>query len=250
MSRLKEIIYNAKKYNNKDFVFIYQMGKVGSDTLCKSIGHEYCEHLHTLYGNNPNDKFLCAEAKLKRKIIFLCKRLIIRYKFKSKKIRIITLARNLESRDPSMFFQDIDGYINKERSSSFDSYVKFNSGGIDAIIDLYFKRYDFLYGENWFDKEIKRFSGIDILNNNFEDDYLLVENKKFKILVLKTNAINKSETIISNFLERQIRIKESNTAESKWYSLVYKEFINKLKACKKERISKYYQNSKVNKWLK
>lgn len=239
-----------KKYRKDNFVFVYQMGKVGSDSLCSSIGPEESEHIHTLYNGNPNSKFLSPDSfisKKKYELSLLFKRLIIKTSRFNKKIKIITLVREPSKRDPSMFFQDIDGFIRKERSISYDNYIRLNSGGVNELCKLYLARYDFDYGLDWMDNELKRFTGIDLYKESFENGVCIKSDKKFNILCLRVDKINSNKKIISDFVGKKIEIRSTNLSESKWYSNLYAEFLLELKL--PEPLNDKYKQSKLSQWL-
>jgi hypothetical protein len=210
-----------RKFLEKDIILIYQMGKVGSDSLVKTIGPKAI-HLHTLYGRNPNDKNLNIirnpVKKIKKIMLYFIIRCLLKFK---KNIKIITVFRDLKYREPSMFFQDLDAYIRTYRGISFEHYVELNGGGINKLKKIYNELYDFEYASYWMNNELSRFAGIDFLSHDKKRYY---SNKGINILVLNMDEINTSEQIISDFVGEDIQIKQSNGSEEKWYSTIYRDF--------------------------
>lgn len=245
---IKKVRDMINLYSQDGFVLVYQMGKVGSDGMCRSLGTDKCEHVHTFYGFNPNSKFLSPnKINFKSSISFWVKRIIIKTLAKKRKIKIITLVRDPEKRDPSMFFQDIDGYIRKERSISYGNYIRFNSGGISELCKLYLDRYDFDYGLNWLDDELKKLTDIDLYKEDFESGICRSSNECFDVLCLRMDKINENEGLISEFVGRPIRIVESNRSQDKWYSKLYADFLTEL--CLPDRIKDKYTSSKLSRWI-
>ena len=243
------MIKQIRKYLNmrNSFVFVYQMGKVGSDAIVQALGSDKSEHIHTFYGKNQNDKYIFNNSRPKRikdAIHFFIKRLAIKVIFK--KIKIITIVRDPFARDVSMFFQDIEAYIYKYRNKSFYNYIQFNKSGTSPLITLFENCYDFEYGLNWFDKELKRFTGIDIYQYKPQNGTIRIETKKYSILCLHINSIYKKRDIISDFSGKEVTIKASNDGRKKWYSEIYKEFKKNINNQKEAYNSRHMDSKLVN----
>lgn len=223
------------------------MGKVGSDSIASSLGKGSVEHFHTLYGMNPNDRSLSNDGVMrliKKNIFYTIKRWLIK---RETKVKIITLVRDPLERDISMFFQDINAFISKKRSFDYDSYVKFNSGGIEVLVDLFDELYDFKYGQEWFEKELFRFTGINIYNKPLVNGHSLYSNGKYEVLCIDMNSINSLEDVISKFCQRKVKIVSRNRSTEKWYQPIYTLFKDRVLE-DRERFQKKYHDSKFNKW--
>lgn len=218
------------------------MGKVGSDSLAASIGDNDVSHFHTLYGNNPNDKYLDNGGFISRakcKIRCFINRAKIRCLNVNGKIKIITLIRDPLDRDVSMFFQDLEGYVLKKRTESHSSYISFNKGGCQPLISLFDKEYDFDYGVNWLDNELKRFTGVDLYKYDVSSGVCRVITSKYDILCIKMSFIDSVEEELSEFCERDIKIKQRNLSDSKWYGCLYKDFKSEIVNSRGYYLKKY-----------
>lgn len=222
MRLLNEGIKDYKKYKNSE-VLIYQMGKVGSSSLEKSI--ENSVHLHTLYANSPC--WVGEEQRnsgIKRKMIRWIKLLSRRMALKaSKEVKIITVVREPKERNISMFFQEfcywMVSYINK-----YNPDMRYVDN--DFIFDVFEKSFDHNYYDNWFDKEIYRLTGIDIFSMNFdaEKGIGVYKNGKYKLMVLKMEKIEENKAEIERFIGKEVDLKRVNDGGVKWYKDLYKDF--------------------------
>ncbi|UTW02471.1 hypothetical protein KDX31_14060 [Amphritea atlantica] len=247
---LSKLFCDYRKYKRKEFYLIYQMGKVGSDAVCGAIGDDCVEHIHTLYGGNPNDKYLQRnniKAPVYDFIYYGIKRFLLRLGAKNKKLKVITLVRDPISRDPSMFFQDLDGYVHQKRKESYSDYISFNTGGVSRLISLYEEVYDFEYGLSWFERELKRYTGIDIYESSFVNGFVRVENDKFDVLCLRMEKLDELEAVLSDFCNRDIHLIRRNESVDKWYKSIYESFRLNYKIG--ERRLDQYKQSKLYLWL-
>lgn len=104
LSRIKN---KLNYYLNSENIIIYQMGKVGSTSLEKSLPNSF--HTHTLYAKEPNPlstSFYKSSFVLKTRY-FLIRNLIKR----RRKIKIISVVRHPLERNFSMFFHDLPEWL-------------------------------------------------------------------------------------------------------------------------------------------
>ncbi|WP_028784006.1 putative capsular polysaccharide synthesis family protein [Thalassobacillus devorans] len=220
--------------NNK--IYIYQMGKVGSSSLEKSIDNSI--HIHSFYPfweqemfksknnlrgknrlNSALNKFLRpVEMKLTRK----------EFKKNLKNegtTKIITLVRDPISRNISLFFQFApiflyDIYFEKGKRLDKESVLK----------ELNYQFYEKLNQEssiNWFDNEFQRTIGIDVYDYRFnkERGASVITKGNIEILLLKLETIKENEKMIGEFLGlKNFQLISSNVANEKWYSDLYNNF--------------------------
>ncbi|MDA9347789.1 putative capsular polysaccharide synthesis family protein [Porticoccaceae bacterium] len=222
----------------KEILLVYQMGKVGSDSIVKNLSVKAL-HLHTLYGCNPNSKYLNASHSIRTKINKYFYFWNLRRKIRAySKIKIITCFRPLSERDPSMFFHDLDGYIHKYRTESSKNYFEFNSGGVEILKDLYYQKYDFEYGLNWIGNELSRFTGIRFLEKNKARFY---STRNYEVLVLNTNEIDSCGELIAEFSGGVFTLGRSNASSEKWHAPIYDEF--------KKDLNYEYKSSNIACWI-
>lgn len=234
-----------KKYDDDNLqkikdhkVYVYQMGKVGSIAVLKSLESKgvntFQEHNFTL--NHPDavglkrdmGTFLNAKenfSNLKKKI-FPCQRL--RVFNKTKRIKIITLVREPIARNLSLCFHHFTDFVHDDVSkkifnaekSSFDLYNHYLQNKINPYA-----------GIHWYDREFLPTTGVNIFDFPFdrENGCGLIHSGKYDILVLQLEKLDKSMDKICTFLDLQapIELLQKNVSYKKWYHLLYKEFKGK-----------------------
>ncbi|MFC6670553.1 putative capsular polysaccharide synthesis family protein [Marinobacterium aestuariivivens] len=219
LTRLKSV---WDTYSNPDNIIIYQMGKVGSSSLEKSIPNSI--HTHMMYGNSPCHVHLDQRRRgLKKAVGFIGDSIKRAAVMQRDEIKIITPIREPAARNVSMFFQDLAHWI----------YHYCDLGNHDNRFDdsrflekVFQDAFDHKYALDWFDTEFRRFTGVDIYATpyNKEQGYMEIRQGKFHILIIDSKRIKENISIIETFSGRKIDIQDSNIADNKWYGLLYKEF--------------------------
>jgi hypothetical protein len=230
---IKQVFNFYKEYRDEKNILIYQMGKVGSTTIENSIPNSI--HLHTLYNNPP----CWIHQKIRRPGIIgqfiievgdFIKRIAIKQR---KNIKIISMVRNPLNRDISMFFQNLPyWYIHHVHKNQID----IREDGVEFLEEVFSESYDHNYQLEWFDKEIKRLTGIDIFNENYntKKGYIKIKKGKYELFLFRLEDIDKALPALSDFVGKDIILKEKNIGDKKWYASIYSEFKQKFtkKACK------------------
>jgi hypothetical protein len=204
------------------------MGKVGSSSLELSISNSV--HLHSLFGHSP---CLVGENQrwpgLKGRVVRYVQSLVRRYALsKRREIKIITLVRDPVKRNISMFFQELPywivDYINRHNPDMRQADFEF-------LLDVYRFSFDHDYCLNWFDWELKRLTGIDVLSDGFdaEKGFELYEHGKYKVLCLRAESLSSVKDHICDFVGYQYDDFRTNDASNKWYGEVYSKFISNKK---------------------
>ena len=220
--RLQQIIdeYSA------DSVLIYQMGKVGSTSLEVSLIN--ARHFHTLYSNHP-----CKVHDTRRRkhpvswVLKLfgnaLKRALIR---RRGRVKIISLVREPYGRNVSMFFQDLPLWM-----SEYQDVVRFDSRneGPEFLFEAFENAYDHFYFDRWFDRELKRLTGIDIFEHPFDKErgYEVIRRGKYEVLLLKLEKLEKAHEAIEAFVGYRFDMQDANRGERKWYACLYDDFKKK-----------------------
>lgn len=219
---LKKIMPVWKKFKNEKNIIIYQMGKVGSSSLENSIKGSI--HTHMFFGNSPCHVHLRQRRsgikKYSGKIGDAIKVTALK---RRKIIKIITPIRDPADRNISMFFQDLAHWIYFHTGKgNHDSRFE----GDDYLKTVFKESFDHEYALNWFDIEFRRLTGIDIYSYPYDKEkgIATINKGKFSVLVLDSNKIEDNIPLIEEFAQQKITLKNTNTAERKWYGDIYKKF--------------------------
>jgi hypothetical protein len=234
LSRIVSSIYelfNDIKYLvfNKEVILIYQMGKVGSSSISKSLKNSgiYSIHTHRLNTTYPfTTKF--------QKIYQSIRAGVLKVFLHRKKIKLITLTREPISRNISGFFQNLEDFIGKNEKDK------------NELIKLFFKSENNYYTINWFDNEIKSVFGIDVYSYEFPKDkgFMVISDKNVEMFIARIEDLNSLENQIGNFLKiKEFKLDNTNKGENKWYSEMYdqlKSNINFPESYVKDRYNSKY----------
>jgi hypothetical protein len=242
----------------KKNIFIYQMGKVGSQTIHKALKatnkfnvlHDH--HYSSWQKKIRNKKYLDLRAMHLSNIF-------------GKKIFIICPIRNPFKRNISMFFNQLIsipklyGSISKKKMNylfisnkfinQFDHEYAFNWIDFNILtsfnIDVYSKKFDKKKGFQTYDYKN---TNKDLMKANHLENFIN-KNKNIKILVYKSELNNKKKkNIINKFLNENLKIDLSKinvTKDKKLLNKFYNHFIKTFKFPKKLRIK--YEESKFYK---
>lgn len=209
-------------------VIVLTMGKVGTLTICNSleqIGFRHA-HPHSLYYTRPGVHFLDIRLTLWQRIWYTYKTVTKRLKVfiwsaLSSEIMIITGVRDPFSRAISAYF---------EQSHYFGGVP--DDWSFSEIKEDFEKRACITATTTWFDKEIRRFSGIDVLNSDFPRDkgYKSYQKGSVSLFVYKMDSLNNLGPQIAEFLSVQdFSILPTNETGSSHNALKYKEFARRYK---------------------
>lgn len=170
--------------DNKNNIFlIYTMGKVGSssiyETLKSKLAYNQIYHIHFLTKENmywrdqfKNNKSASIVERYVRKRVSNNKN--------KKKLKVITIVRDITSRDLSMIFQNYDSFFEKNES--------INNKKIEDI----FEKQNQDLSIRWFENEFQKYLNIDIYKLAFNKDmgYSIYEFENIDLLVLKLEKLN------------------------------------------------------------
>lgn len=196
-------------------IFVYQVGKVGSMSVYTSLLSRNVPAIHTHQIWDSPEKALVARPDQKTtKIITMVREPIARH-----------LAEYMEGMD--------DGLVDCEAQMDLCQNL------IDRFV-LYQKTEDTEF--DWFDQEIRRFTGIDIFEYPFdrEKGYGLIKQGDWEVLVLKTEKLSDNEKVIGDFAGiPDFKLKNDNVADKKPYRYLYANLKHDLKI-PKEIVEYYY----------
>lgn len=222
-------------------VFVFQVGKVGSISLVTSLRSAgvYGIHLHRIINHEEFWRPLTG-----RPIDFSDEahtEFCIDYVKSHKIVKIITLVREPISRDISQYFQYLsDEYIHFPiiKADTFQGVTQY-------LEDMAFAgNYGIMF--EWFDHELKPFTGIDIFDFPFdkENGYGLMKKGNFEILVLKLEMLSQNQEIIGEFMGiKDFHLTNDNLGEGKNYRYLYNHVKQHMKIPKCV-VDRYYKNNK------
>jgi hypothetical protein len=224
-------------------VLVFQMGKVGSSSIYKSISEVWPKipayHVHHLNNEDIHGGIFwhCASGIQKR---FIPEHLLVSLGltgFMSRhradvSWKIISLVRDPIALQVSTVFQNITGGY----SEAFD----FQENRIDRerfialskrlLLEHGTRKTHFL---NWFDHNIKNFIGVDIYQYPFDKNtgYSIVNHNNFSILLIKMEKLHECfEKAMSDFLGiTGLRLPMVNVGSDKEFGKDYKEIKSSLK---------------------
>lgn len=223
----------------KEPLLVYQMGKVGSSTIRRSINalnldiHPY--HLHYMSGIDHMVNILRKQSlPLQDHIMasIYCRKLLKRASANGERLNVITLAREPIAKNISQFFQNIEvvypefGYSEKLKTLSDDELVQ-------DLIDFFIKYFVHDDPLVWFDVELKQFTHIDVYETAFphEKGYQIYENKLFRILLMRLDNLNSciAEAMDSFLGFNNFTLQNENISKEKEYAELYQKVKRKIK---------------------
>lgn len=218
IQKVKAII-NA--FGGEETVLIYQMGKVGSTSLELALSD--VNHFHTLYDNPPCYIHRERRSRFRHFLKMMgsaLKRLLIR---RRKRVKIVSLVREPYGRNVSMFFQDLPYWMIKyQEINRYDSREE----GLGFLFDTFNEVYDHRYFDSWFDRELKRLTGIDIFTHPFDRERgcQVICQGRYEVMLIKLEKMASLQSEIEAFVGYPFEMRQSNVGEQKWYACLYREF--------------------------
>lgn len=188
-------VYNIKLYEP---ILLYQMGKVGSKSIYKSLIDSKINTIH-IHHLKPSH---------------------LRQINKKKFVKIICPVRNPIDRHISDFFYNFELHTGCPYDIS-----QFN---LTTLLQFFLSLDVFRHPAPWFDKELKNKLGVDIYNYPFPKNkgYKIIKCDKYEILLFKLEICdNLIETLISDFVGlHHFVLTRRNSAKNKSYGEVYENF--------------------------
>ena len=223
-------------------IAIYQMGKVGSETILYAIKKLSLSrdiyHVHVLAPKNLKASLNHLQSKNRPLTIQLESSQVLTEYLNSEKyigLKVITGVREPIIQLVSAFFQNI--------KFNFPHFL--NSDGTwqaDKIYDHLYKliaNYDindiknFKNNCNWFDREFKPALGIDVYQYDFDraNGYGIIKQENLDVLILALESSQNWSSVITDFLnlESEIELTRTNAANNKDYKNIYRETVARLK---------------------
>ena len=240
-------IIDSLLYDEKNPILIYQPGKVGSNTVEATL-KGYNIPVVRCHGLLFSCEY-CGNLNLRK---------VLTKKIKSKdKIKMITLIRDPIAKDIGHFFQKITeeeddagwyvkGIMEEDFQTSFLNFLSIISpfdftenkdkqrfaGRIVSHIDYIGAKSNKGAFWGWYEEELKKNLGIDILECNFDKEigYGIMNCGNVELLILKLEKLNNLEKILGEFVGiGDIKLVSTNQAETKSYKYAYRQFCKEVK---------------------
>jgi hypothetical protein len=256
------------KRSRKAPVIIFQMGKVGSTSIKRSLKALNMDmviyHTHLLTKERINEtekkrkKFFNTEREsyLKRPWLNQFLSIEIGKKTNNRKWKVITLTRDPVARNVSSFFENlevrvIDSNPTFEIGSDYYDIVPtiVTLDDIQVLIDLFFEKFRHDSPLEFFDRELKEAFGIDVYASIFPKSkgYNIYRNSRADVLLIRLEDLNKcageafGELLdIDNFI-----IRSENVGARKVYAPLYKKFLQTI-IWPKSYFDKFYGSKFMN----
>ena len=243
----KYLLHRSNRRFNNPPLLIYQMGKVGSQTIERSLRPIKLDmavyHTHVLTKERIADteakrkKFFRTErySYLKRPWLNQFLRKQIDRGLNEKKWKIITLTREPISRNISTFFENLE----VKRIDSSDKYevksdyydiapIIVTPDNMQALRDLFFDRLNHDSPLVFFDRELKGVFGIDVFASEFPKSkgFKTYEDEKADVLLIRLENLNDcAEEAFKDFLDiHNFALVNTNIGREKVYASIYNKF--------------------------
>ncbi len=210
-------------------VIVYQMGKVGSTSLEKSLNVYKIKPVFHVHRMNLENISKVHQEYLDKNLTPLDESLSARlYKDivkKHRKAKFISLVREPISRNISAFFQNLDRFIGTSCEEA--DFVT------EELVHIFIREYKHSVPLTWFDIEMKQVLDIDVYEYPFpkEKGYLSIKKGNFELLILKLEIDDSvMEKVIRKFLDiEDFNLIRSNSAKDKIYFRTYHDFLQTIK---------------------
>lgn len=231
--------------SDDDSIWILQPGKVGSQSMQNMARQgEHCAiHCHiATYPfyilSNMEDEW---ESAVRNRL--------------NKGMKIITLVRNPLDRDYSAFWQPFREEI-KKNEFLFDN----EEYSLQQMYDQYIQRVIFegrdreygmvkplMWDEEfeWFDREIKAATGIDIYQYPFdrEKGFTIIQKGNVEIFLVKLEKLEESLGALKKYIGIDVGIRYDNMYSDAWYSMAYESFRKEIRI-KRDYVNHYFVDNK------
>jgi hypothetical protein len=223
------LLRSYRTYRDEQKILIYQMGKVGSTSLAKALGDGAIQ-IHNFFPRNE----LCPHKPsyrssfYKRPIHWMFYRLIRLGVRRRRKLKIITLVRDPIGRNIATYFQDLHYWLSYYFSEIRPNHLA-REEDIDILVACFRETFDHKYPLDWFDKELKRITGVDVYEHQFDTNTgcTRIDEGRVSILIVQTEKLSACWHTVEEFCGRKLESREDNRGKRKWYGTLYSEFVKR-----------------------
>jgi hypothetical protein len=229
------VLWSRRELLFQRLVLIYQMPKIGSQTIEATLARHAlpCPVLRFHYlsasfaqtlRNGLNSS--AADAAWRRNTesqlasiqeisqAMRWRRVLVRSGFKIPKLEVITGVRELVSLVLASIFENYNYFVPDIESLTVDKCR-------EAL--LHPKTFKTL--RNWFDLELKPFTGIDVFRSEFPQaqGHVVYENRFARVLIYRFESLHELPALLSSFLQHKITTMiNSNVGDDKHYAQQYR----------------------------
>lgn len=226
----------VKKYGIENPIIVYQMGKVGSTTMVRSLEalrlNVPVYHLHFLNETDQVEawaKQTLRDPKYVLEMVGLSRRLRKTLTgADAPRFNLICMVRAPVPRNISMLFQNIDSYI-----PDCDARYRAHTLPFDEITNFFLTTFQEETPNFWFEREVRDVFGLDVYATQFNKTrgYQIYENARARLLVLRLEDLNRVAPIaLREFLNiPDFRLVAANIGESNPHGGLYKEYLASLR---------------------
>jgi len=237
--------------HNRPPLIVFQMGKVGSKTISKSLKalnsdiKIYHTHLLTMTRIRETERRrkkyfrTVKQSYLQRCWLNLFLHKQISKGLNDKKWKIITLTREPVGRNISTFFENLEikclnangKYNIKSDYYNIDSIIV-KEDNLRELVDFFFSKLNHSSPLEFFDNQLNKVFNVDIYANEFPKSkgYKIYRTLKADILLIRVEDLNKvAKQAFREFLDiDDFALIDVNVSAEKNYALLYKAFKEKI----------------------
>lgn len=219
-TRISALVELAKAL--PDATLVYQMGKVGSTTVCEALSEAGISSVHVHYINHSQWK---ERAKLRvdngspLPPHFHKGRLLRHWiGWTDRQVQVVSLVRDPIARYISEVFQ----------TAHFRGFPANNfEGACDELRRSFTSNSPLRYSYEWFDREIGSVFDIDVFDYQFnkEKGFVQINNSNADILILTLEKLDTLiPSVLSEFVGKNLKVKRSRKRVSEVYDQVKSKF--------------------------
>lgn len=216
-------------------LIVYQMGKVGSETMERSLAsYDLRRPMYRVHALVEENMYLDLHAaNVTPREYFKRSRNLFVSKYLAREIardlhrghwQVVTMVRDPVAQNISSFFQIADLLIPR-----FSERAQANELSVGELLDVFLQNYspDGIY-VHWFDVEMKPTFGVDVFRTSFPKDagYTVYRDGNVDLLLLRLEDVDRCAPMaFREFLGLDdFQIQRKNEAEYKGYYRLYKAF--------------------------
>ncbi len=232
--RLQAATIHLKDFETNPPIIIYQMGKVGSSSVYRSLHQAGLPnpiyHVHFLDQDNIRDiiqQYYRKSNVLRPKHLFvgmaLGKKLL---KVKKRRLKVITLVRDPIARAVSDLFEN----ANLFSDNLMDAEGRYQENAIKQYLEDLFADFEERtdYTATWFDREIHKVLKINVYTNSFDHQtgFAYIRKDNVELLILKMELLSSTfgpaMRLFLNTTEN-VPLLNTNVGNSKSYASQYQQ---------------------------
>jgi hypothetical protein len=226
----------TKKFGIQDPIIVYQMGKVGSSSLYRSLlAMDLDVPVYKIHFLNDLDKHeqwmrqAMPENSDGFRMFDLGRQLRREMEHAPhQKWNLVSMVRTPVPRGISGFFQNLEATF-----PSFQQVGGYDKTTAPQLVEYFVTTYFDRVPNEWYDQQVKDLFGIDVYATEFPKarGYQIYCNDNVRLLVIRLEDLNRCITdAMREFLGiPNFQLKNENVGEQKKYADLYREFLNALR---------------------